>query len=676
MAATPVVPAASSLLEVSGLTLTLALPRGGVPLVSDVSLSIGAGEKVGLVGESGSGKSLLALSLIRLLPAGITAAGSIRFDGRDLLAVSDVEMRGIRGARIGIIFQEPTAALNPVFDLESQLVAAIRAHAPLTRRRARDRAVELLQMAGIRDAGHRMRFYPHQLSGGLCQRAMIAMALAGGARLLIADEPTTSLDVTVQEEIVELLDGLARETGIALLFISHDLGVVAQLCDRIAVAYAGQLVEVGAAAALLRAPTHPYTQGLVHCVPNLKEIGSARGGIAGSPPLPGRWSTGCRFSPRCSLVSPGCDRPQALLPVAGGRMVRCWKAIDGERPDVRRCAPDPVRLSILRQDTRPLMEIRDLAVTYRQGVGRSVPAVDDVSFDIARGRTLALIGESGSGKSTVARAICGLGPVTAGTVSLNGTRISGRPVPAQLAGSLGVQVVSQDPGAALDPRWPLWRSIVEPRLARFPRDADGGRIRAGELLERVGLDQSLMDRRPHQLSGGQRQRVTIARALSPAPQLVILDEAVSAVDVSVRNEILVLLGELQRASRLTYLLISHDIGAVTQIADDVAVLYLGRLAELGPAAEVLVRPLHPYTRALIRAVPTIDGIPETPALPAVAKGPTPVVGTPGCAFRTRCPHAITACHAETPKLQLLHRRHVACHRATEFLAEAPSALTA
>jgi peptide/nickel transport system ATP-binding protein len=658
---------ASGLLEVSDLSVSL----GGVPLVSNVSFNIDRGEKFGLVGESGSGKTLLALALMRLLPRNIRATGTVRFDGRDLLALPDADMRRLRGVQIGMIFQEPVAALNPVFTLQSQMTAAIRAHAAMTRRQARDRAVELLTMVGIPRAAERLGFYPHQLSGGLCQRVMIAMALAGGARLLIADEPTTSLDVTIQDEIIQLIEQLARDSGIAVLFISHDLGVVARLCDRIAVAYAGQILEIGDATTLLRAPAHPYTQGLVRCVPNLKEIGVAHRGIAGNPPMPNTWPAGCRFRARCSWAAEECKAPQDFLQFAPGRLVRCWKAADAERPEQRRAAPP--RLAILHQDSRPLMQIRDLTVNFRLGLHRSVAAVSGISFDIARGRTLALIGESGSGKTTVARAICGLGPITAGSITINGTELAGTAAPAQLAGSLGIQVVSQDPGAALDPRWPLWRSIVEPRLARFPRETDGGRARAADLLERVGLDRSMIERRPHQLSGGQRQRVTIARALSPAPQMIVLDEPVSALDVSVRNEILVLLDTLQRESGLTYLLISHDIGAVIQIAGDVAVLYLGRLLELGPAVEVLGHPLHPYTQALIHAVPTIDGAaPHAPVRPQSERAAV----LSGCPFQPRCPHAIDRCRSEMPEARTLRRRRVACHRAEVFDNETTGMLTA
>ncbi len=666
---------APPLLEVEGLTLSLATASGPLTLVSDVSFRIQRGEKFGLVGESGSGKSLLALSLIRLLPPGITAQGAIRFDGRELLSLPDAEMRALRGAQISMIFQEPVAALNPVFNLESQITAAIRAHAPMSRRQARDRAVELLGMVGIPDGDRRLRFYPHQLSGGLCQRVMIAMALAAGSRLLIADEPTTSLDVTVQEEIVKLIDGLARDSGIAVLFISHDLGVVSRLCDRIAVAYAGQMLETGEAGALLRDPAHPYTQALVRCMPNLQEIGVAHRGIPGSPPLPGGWPTGCRFQPRCTLAESRCGQPQILSPLGSSRAVRCWKAVDAIGKEAEPVATPRPRLAILRQDTQPLIEVRNLAVTYRLGMGRSFAAVSDVSFDLARGRTLALIGESGSGKSTVARSICGLGPTTSGSITFSGTPLGGRE-PAKLAGAKGIQVVPQDPGAALDPRWPLWRSIVEPRLTRFARDPDGGRERAGELLERVGLSRSMIDRRPHQLSGGQRQRVTIARALAPAPQMIILDEPVSALDVSVRNEILALLGELQRESGLTYLLISHDIGAVIQIANHVAVLYLGRLVEQGPAAEVLGRPLHPYTRTLMDAVPTLDGT-------VSCRSPVPMAveaASQGCPFRPRCAYAIPRCADEMPTQRPLHGRQVACHRADviadEIAAEGTVARTA
>jgi oligopeptide/dipeptide ABC transporter ATP-binding protein len=664
------------LLEAIDLRVTLGVPGGrDVTLVGDVSFSIAAGEKFGLVGESGSGKSLLALALIRLLPPGLRASGRVRFDGHDLLDLTEARMRQLRGAQIGMIFQEPAAALNPVFDLEAQMVAAIRAHAALSRRQARDRAVELLGMVGIPDPASRLGFYPHQLSGGLCQRVMIAMALAGGARLLIADEPTTSLDVTIQDEIILLIERLARETGIAVLFISHDLGVVARLCDRIAVAYAGQIMELGAADALLLAPAHPYTQGLVRCVPDLRDVGVTRRGIPGSPPVPGRWPEGCRFQSRCDFAEAACASVQTLSPLGAGRFVRCWRAAGAVPPMPTAAEATPLaRLSILHQDRHPVVVVRELEVVYRIGLGQSLRAVAGISFDVSRGRTLALIGESGSGKSTVARAICGLGPISGGSVTLNGTELVGAPAPAALAGSLGVQVVSQDPGAALDPRWPIWRSIVEPRLARFPADSDRGRERAANLMERVGLDRGMLDRKPTQLSGGQRQRVTIARALAATPQMIILDEAVSALDVSVRNEILALLETLQRESGLTYLLISHDIAAVVQVASDVAVLYLGRLVEQGPAAEVLGRPLHPYTRALIHAVPTIES--KEPArehsIPAEIAGTTGI----GCPFRPRCAFAIDRCAREMPPARLVRRQRIACHRAETFVDERTGVLTA
>jgi oligopeptide/dipeptide ABC transporter ATP-binding protein len=319
----------SPVLSIENLCLQLTADRGGAPLLSGVSFEIQSGEIFGLVGESGSGKTLTALAAMRLLPPAIKASGRVMFDGVDLLALSEQEMRKLRGSRIGMVFQEPVAALNPTFTIGAQLISAIRAHNELSRSKARERAVELLEMVGIPEPRSRLGFYPHQFSGGMCQRVMIAMALAGGAKLLLADEPTTSLDVTTQDEIVRLLEKLSHERGIAVLFISHDLGLVARLCHRIAVAYAGELVEVGTADALLQSPLHPYTQGLVRCVPDLTQIGVLRGGIPGTPPMPGNWPVGCRFQPRCPAATEGCEQPQTASAMGDERSVRCWRAASG-----------------------------------------------------------------------------------------------------------------------------------------------------------------------------------------------------------------------------------------------------------------------------------------------------------------------------------------------------------
>ncbi len=318
-------------LAVENLCLQLTADRGGAALLSGVSFEIQTGEIFGLVGESGSGKTLTALAVMRLLPPTIKATGKIMFEGRDLLALPEREIRTLRGSRMGMVFQEPVAALNPTFTIGVQLIAAIRAHHKLPKSKARDRAVELLDMVGIPEPRSRLGFYPHQFSGGMCQRVMIAMALAGGAKLLLADEPTTSLDVTTQDEIVRLLEKLSRDQGIAVLFISHDLGLVARLCHRIAVAYAGELVELGLADTLLRSPLHPYTQGLVRCVPDLSQIGILRGGIPGTPPMPGNWPAGCRFQPRCPAAADSCERAQLLSPLTKDHALRCWRAAEGAK---------------------------------------------------------------------------------------------------------------------------------------------------------------------------------------------------------------------------------------------------------------------------------------------------------------------------------------------------------
>ena len=540
-----------------------ATPRG-MPGVADLSFDVHPGETVALVGESGSGKSVTALSLMRLVEfgGGRIDGGRILFDtGQggpvDLARAGAAEMRALRGHHVGMIFQEPMTALNPVLTIERQMTEGLRAHLGLDRTQARDRALALLRQVRLPEPERRLRQYPHQLSGGQRQRVMIAMALACAPRLLIADEPTTALDVTTQAEILALIDRLRRETGAAVIFITHDMAVVAQVADRVVVMRAGRVVEQGPVAQVFAAPRQPYTQRLLAAVPRL--------GAMRDKPCPEIRGQGGAAAP---VPVPGTD--DTLLTVDG------------------LCARFDMRGGLLRRRVARLH------------------AVEDASFTLDRGRTLALVGESGCGKSTLGRCILRLVEPVSGRVTLDGQEITGlRPAELRRARA-GMQMVFQDPQGSLNPRMRLRDQVTEP-LRNFGRGTRAERAaRAAELFAKVDLAAGMLDRYPHALSGGQRQRVALARALALDPALIVADEAVSALDVSVQAQVLDLMLELQATLGLSYLFISHDMAVVERMAHDVAVMHAGRIVEIGPRAAVLYDPRHPFTQALLRAVPIAD----------------------------------------------------------------------
>ncbi|WP_424941806.1 dipeptide ABC transporter ATP-binding protein [Aliiroseovarius crassostreae] len=550
------------------LQVTFQTGAGPVQGVKDVSFDIRAGETLCVVGESGSGKSVSSLSLMRLVEfgGGEITGGALEFQGPDgawidLAGASQEQMQAVRGNEIGMIFQEPMTALNPVFTIGSQLCEGLRHHKGMTRAGAEARAIELLQQVRIPEPARRMGQYPHELSGGMRQRVVIAMALACAPRLLIADEPTTALDVTTQAEILALIDRLKRETGTAVLFITHDMSVVAQLADRVVVMYQGRKVEEGTVEDIFDAPQHPYTKSLLAAVPRL---GDMRGKDAPAPmPLPGQ-----------AAAPPG--RPNATL----------------EKRDLLRVegltTRFPVKGGLLRR-------------TVAQ-----VHAVEDVSFTLGYGRTLSLVGESGCGKSTVGRSILRLVDPSAGQVLLEGTDVLPLGADALRQSRAQMQMVFQDPFASLNPQMSLFDQVAEP-LRNF-HTARGRELsaRVAQLFDRVHLPRDFMTRYPHELSGGQRQRIAIARALALNPKLIIADEAVSALDVSVQAQVLNLMMELQSELGLSFLFISHDMAVVERISHDVGVMYLGRIVEMGPRQAVFENPQHPYTKALIRAVPIAD----------------------------------------------------------------------
>lgn len=584
--------------------------------VEDVSFSIDAGECFALLGESGCGKSMTALALMRLLPAGArVVSGSVVFNGGDVLKLPESDMRRLRGGGIGMIFQEPATSLNPVLTVGTQIVEALALHQSLRGDAALRAARELLDQVGIPDAAQRLKEYPFQFSGGMKQRVMIAIALAGNPRLLIADEPTTALDVTIQAQVLDLLDRLRRERGMSLLLITHDLGVVAGMADRIGVMYAGQLIEEANRETFFRAPAHPYSQRLFAALPDARQRGGRLISIPGSVPPADARHAGCRFVDRCDVALPECrDRAPLWKSVGTGQHMRCHLPTGADsRPEDRSVsAAHATGAADQSSAESPLLVVNDLAVHFpiRRGILQRtvgyVKAVDGISFSLRAGRTLALVGESGCGKTTAGKAVLHLVPPTAGSVQLMGTQV-------ETIRAETMQMVFQDPFGSLDPRLTVRDIIAEGMQAlRMPGADSGYAAQVAEVLEKVGLRADMALRYPHEFSGGQRQRIAIARALAVRPKLLICDEPTSALDVSVQAQILNLLRDLQREFGLAYIFITHNIGVVDFMADEVAVMHRGHIVEYGPAEQVLQRPQHPYTQTLLAAVPVVDGPKSAP----------------------------------------------------------------
>ena len=604
----------SAALELEGLRTVIDASEGELRAVDGVDLELARGECFALVGESGCGKSMTALSVMRLLPeAARVAQGRVLLGGSDLLALPEAAMRAVRGRRVAMIFQEPSTALNPVLTVGRQVVEVIERHAGLRGAPARRRALDLLEAVGIPDGARRFHEYPFQLSGGLKQRAMIAAALAVDPEVLIADEPTTALDVTIQAQILELLKRLQAERGMALLLITHDLGVVAQMAQRVAVMYAGEIVETGPCEAFLRAPQHPYSQRLFAALPSAARRAGALAGIPGLvPPLTEAFA-GCRFAERCVLAYERCRRePPRLLALPAGQRARCHLREQGAaapRAGEEAGAPPAAAPG----QAPPLLEVADLKVHFpiRRGLLRRVvghvKAVDGVSLQIREGRTLALVGESGSGKTTAGKAILQLIRPTAGSVRAGAIELGRLSRAALRPWRAKMQIVFQDPYASLDPRMRVLEALTEGmRSLGIGRDEAERERRVESLLEQVGLPASAKSRYPHEFSGGQRQRIAIARALAVEPRLIVCDEPTSALDVSVQAQILNLLKSLQDRLGLAYLFITHNLSVVEYLAHEVAVMYRGRIVERGTVDEVLNDPKDPYTRTLLAAVPRIE----------------------------------------------------------------------
>jgi len=603
-------------LAVKSLSTVLDTPEGELRAVDDIDLALERGECFALVGESGCGKSMTALSLMRLLPdAARVTQGRVLLGERDLLALPEAAMRAVRGRRVAMIFQEPSTALNPVLTVGRQVVEVIERHTRLRGAAARARALELLEAVGILDGARRFHEYPFQLSGGLKQRAMIAAALAVDPEVLIADEPTTALDVTIQAQILELLRRLQAERGMALLLITHDLGVVAQMAQKVAVMYAGEIVETGTREAFLRAPQHPYSQKLFGALPSAARRAGALSGIPGRVPPLTEAFVGCRFAERCEFAFERCRREAPRLrALSESQRARCHlreegpAATRGEEEGAG--APPPPAAA---ERAAVLVEVTDLKVHFpiRRGLLRRavgyVKAVDGVSLEIREGRTLALVGESGSGKTTAGKAILQLIRSTAGSVRADGTELGRLSRAALRPWRAKMQIVFQDPYASLDPRMRVLEALTEGmRSLGIGRDEAERERRVEALLEQVGLPPSVKSHYPHEFSGGQRQRIAIARALAVEPRLIVCDEPTSALDVSVQAQILNLLKSLQDRLGLAYLFITHNLAVVEYLAHEVAVMYRGRIVERGSVEQVLKDPKDPYTRTLLAAVPRIE----------------------------------------------------------------------
>jgi peptide/nickel transport system ATP-binding protein len=691
--------------------LAVRLDRGPTPvsLVQEVSFALKRGEFLCIVGESGSGKTVTALSLMRLLEytaptrvEGVAVLDGPAEDGpADLVALDQEAMAALRGRRLAMVFQEAMEALNPTKVIGTQLVEAVRRHpmptlpatepARAERSRsvvseaARTKAIDLLTQVGIPDPAGCMEKYPHQLSGGMQQRVMIAMALLGDPELLIADEPTTALDVTTQAEILTLLVRLQRERDMACILITHDMGVAAEIADRVAVMYAGRLVEIGAVKEILAEPRHPYTRALLDCVPRIGLVGQKElRSIPGSVPHPGDRHGGCDFSPRCSFATDECatDEPTLDPAAAGARQVACWHPQTGE------LAPPPAA-TVADSLTEPPAHVDPYvvldAVTKRYaasargeslgGGSRSggVTAVDSASFTIGKGEFFGLVGESGSGKSTLGRLIAKLEPATSGHIAVGDVSVEGLRKWRDVRDfRRDVQIVFQDTTGSLDPRQTIGRSVREPLRSLVGLRGPEAATRAADLLEMVGLPREYVERMPAELSGGQRQRVAIARAIACDPQFVVADEPTSALDVSVQGQIVNVLRRLQRELGLTYLFITHNLSLVLSVADRIGVMYLGAIVEIADAATLTSAPAHPYTEVLLRANPDPHDprrrASETAEEPAVAldvaldPGTELVDRTVGCRFRDRCPRRQSRCDTESPALSPYKPAQlVACH---------------
>lgn len=651
-------PKGDPIMQVRDLHVSFATEAGVCRAVRGVNFDLWRGRTLGIVGESGSGKSVTALSLIGLLDDNAKVTGSIIMNGEELIGKTDEEMSEIRGERIAMVFQDPLSALTPMFTIGDQIAEGLITHHPdMSKQQIHDRCVELLDLVGIPQPEERLSSFPHQFSGGMRQRVMIAIAIANNPDVIIADEPTTALDVTIQAQILDVLAKAQKETGAAVVLITHDLGVVAGAADDILVMYAGRPVERASIDDVFQHPSMPYTMGLLGAVPKPHIAASQRlVPIQGNPPSLVDIPKGCPFSPRCPLATPECSLSEPNLEVVdanSGHLASCRRLQEIIDKNMKYTdvfpVPDllPADWADVPRDQRPVtLEVDHLVKhfpltgggMFRRTIGQ-VAAVDDVTFKIRQGETLALVGESGSGKSTTLMEIMNLMKPEDGRIVVLGHDLAELKKKAERkALRKDLQIIFQDPMSSLDPRMPIYDVLAEPlKVHKWGKEKINRRI--GELMELVGLNPDYVDRFPAQFSGGQRQRISIARALATDPKVLLLDEPIASLDVSIQAGIINLLEDLQAKLKISYLFVAHDLAVIRHISDRVAVMYLGQVVELGETEDVFTHPRHPYTQALLSAIPVPDPVVERTRQRIILKGdlPSPSEKHPGCRFASRCP---------------------------------------
>jgi peptide/nickel transport system ATP-binding protein len=667
-------------LEITNLSTDIVLSESVVHAVGNIDLHIEAGETLGLVGESGCGKSMTGLSIMRLLPnGGHITSGSIMLEGRDLVTLPESEMRRIRGNEVAMIFQDSASSLNPTKSIGYQVAEPVRLHRGASKKEALDRAVEVLELVGLPRPKERLDDYPHQLSGGLRQRVMIAIALTCDPKVLIADEPTTALDVTIQAQILALLDDLKARLGMAILLVTHDMGVVAGRADRVNVMYAGRMVEAAETLELFDGMRHPYTQSLLASIPRLDQDRNVRlFSIPGLPPDLTNPPPGCRFAPRCHFADDTCRGEEPMLRSDGAgfaperngtsteHVFACWHPVSG-----------PAELATLEANEKrgevggDLLDAESLKREFPVTAGSilqrkvgSVKAVSGVSLRVGKGEIYGLVGESGCGKTTLGRLIVGLEKPDLGVIRLDGDNIFRYRGKQLRRKRRDLQMMFQDPYTSLDPRMRVGAILREPLAIQNVGTREEQDQRVQELLAEVGLPANAVERFPHEFSGGQRQRIGLARALTLNPRVIVADEPVSALDVSIRSQVLNLIKRLQVSHDLSCVVISHDLAVVKYLSDRIGVMYLGKLVEEGSGDDIYERPAHPYTAALIATIPVPDPAEERAKTGVGIKGelPSPVNPPSGCRFRTRCPRAQELCEEEEPPLRSFGPGHIAaCH---------------
>lgn len=660
----------AKLLEVKDLQVRFHTPEGVIHAVESVNISLDEGETLAIVGESGCGKSVTARSIMRLIaPPGKIEGGSITFRGRDILALDDSELRQFRGGEVAMIFQEPMTSLNPVFSVKDQLVEAIMIHQRVSKKEAVEKAIRLLEITGIPSPAERIENYPHQLSGGMRQRVMIAMGLSCKPKMLIADEPTTALDVTIQAQILQIMRDLKKEFGMAIMLITHDMGVVAEMAERVAIMYAGRIVENRSVNDLFADPQHPYTEGLMNSIPGLDATADRLHVIKGNVPNLLDLPKGCSFYDRCPYGVERCRTEVPTLEKGNGNLeVACFNYRDlRENKGIEVISAKQPYPKFEKNEKDVLIKVENLTKQFKISDNsfiarkKTVHAVDNVSFSIMRGETFGLVGESGSGKTTTGRVILGLEEATSGKVFFDGRSLFDLSPVEQKKLREKVQIIFQDPYSSLNPRMRIETIIgeglrIHSTLSKKEKDE-----KIISAMKSVGLEDYHADRYPHEFSGGQRQRIGIARALVLDPEFIVCDEPVSALDVSIQAQILNLLKDLQQSHNLTYLFIAHNLSVVRHICDRIGVMYLGNLMEVAEAEELNTRPLHPYTKALLSAAPRPD--PQNKSNKIILEGdiPSPIYPPSGCRFRTRCMCANSECANAVPEMKEVSKGHfVSC----------------